>query len=68
MVDEPINEYRQRLDTWQQLSLFDVPLPQRRSKEQKVLGTANELNRMINALHTAGEPLLRVLAVLDGDR
>jgi hypothetical protein len=33
-----------------------------------VRDTATELNDMITKLHTAGEPLLRVLAVLDGGR
>ena len=43
-------------------------MPQRSRKEKKVLGTADELNRMIDALHTVGEPLVRILAVLDGER
>lgn len=55
-VDEPINEYRRRVQKWEQLSLADV------SK------TASELDDMADKFHTSGEPLLRVLAVLDGAR
>jgi ERCC4-related helicase len=68
VVDEPINEYRERLVSWQQLSLIDVPSPLRGRREKQVLGTAEGLKDMIGALHTAGEPLLRILAVLDGGR
>jgi ERCC4-related helicase len=64
LVDEPINAYRERVLTWEQASLIDVPVTERKS----VRATATELNDMITKLHTAGEPLLRVLAVLDGGR
>jgi hypothetical protein len=52
-VDEPINAYRKRVAKWEQLSLADF------SK------TASEFSDKIDKFHTAGEPLLRVLAVLD---
>jgi hypothetical protein len=64
LVDEPINEYRERVGTWEQASLIDVTT----TKERAVRATASDLNAMITKLHTAGEPLLRVLAVLDGGR
>ena len=68
LVDEPINAYRDRVATWEQASLIDVPVPTRTRREREVRATATELNDMITKLHTAGEPLLRVLAVLDGGR
>jgi ERCC4-related helicase len=68
LVDEPINAYRERVLTWEQASLIDVPVPVRTKREKSVRATATELNDMITKLHTAGEPLLRVLAVLDGGR
>jgi hypothetical protein len=68
VVDEPINAYRERVVTWEQASLVDVPVPMRSRRERDVRATATELNNMITKLHTAGEPLLRILAVLDGGR
>ncbi len=65
-VDEPLNEYRERVAAWQQDSLLDVPAQFRTRRAQAVHRTAGELNDMITKLHTAGEPLLRILAVLDG--
>ena len=67
-VDEPLNEYRERVKVWQQDSLLDVPAQFRTRREQQVDETASRLNQMITELHTAGEPLLRILAVLDGAR
>ena len=67
-VDEPLNEYRDRVKVWRQDSLLDVPAQLRARREQQVETTASELDDMITKLHTAGEPLLRILAVLDGAR
>ena len=67
-VDQPLNEYRERVRTWRQDSLLDVPAQSRTRREQQVDETAGRLNQMITELHTAGEPLLRILAVLDGAR
>lgn len=64
-VDEPLNAYRERVKIWQQDSLLDVPAQFRGKREQQVHTTARELDDMITKLHTAGEPLLRILAVLD---
>ena len=64
-VDEPLNEYRERVKAWRQDSLLDI-LPQFLARrKQQVETTASELDDMITKLHTAGEPLLRILAVLD---
>jgi hypothetical protein len=67
-VNEPLNEYRGRVKMWRQDSLIDVPAQSRTRREQQVDATAGQLNKMITELHTAGEPLLRILAVLDGAR
>ena len=67
-VDEPLNEYRERVKVWRQDSLLDVPAQFRTRREQQVDETASGLDTMITELHTAGEPLLRILAVLDGAR
>jgi hypothetical protein len=62
-VNGPIEEYRARLGSWEQLSL-DSLQTQQRSKRDQVSETATELRRLTDALRTVGEPLLRVLAVL----
>jgi hypothetical protein len=62
-VNGPIEEYRTRLGAWEQLSLNSL-LAQQRSKRDQVSETAAELRRFTEALRTAGEPLLRILAVL----
>jgi hypothetical protein len=67
-VDKPLDEYRERVKVWQQDSLLEVPAQFRTRREQQVDETASRLNKMITELHTAGEPLLRILAVLDGAR
>jgi len=67
-VDKPLDEYRERVKVWRQDSLLDVPAQFRTRREQQVDETADRLNTMITELHTAGEPLLRILAVLDGAR
>jgi hypothetical protein len=67
-VDEPLNDYRDRVMMWRQESLLDVPAQFRSRRERQVDETAGRLHAMITELHTAGEPLLRILAVLDGAR
>jgi len=53
-VNQPIDAYRDRLDTWEQeASLFG-----------DTVATATKLKDMTDSLRTTGEPLLRVLAVL----
>jgi hypothetical protein len=65
-VEAPLREYLRRIGKWQQDSLLDVLPQQRKHREKEVTTTAGDLFRMISKLHTAGEPLLRILAVLDG--
>jgi hypothetical protein len=65
-VDEPLNEYRERVRVWRQDSLLDIPPQFLARRKQQVETTVGELDDMITKLHTAGEPLLRILAVLDG--
>jgi ERCC4-related helicase len=67
-VDEPLNAYRERVATWRQDSLLDVPAQFLARRKQQIETTASELDDMITKLHTVGEPLLRILAVLDGGR
>jgi ERCC4-related helicase len=62
-VNAPIEEYRKRLVEWEQLSL-DSLLGQHRGRRDRVRETVGDLTRMTEALRTAGEPLLRILAVL----
>jgi ERCC4-related helicase len=62
-VNGPIEEYRARLGTWEQMSL-DTLMAQQRGKRDQVTETASGLRRLTDELRTAGQPLLRVLAVL----
>lgn len=62
-VNEPIEEYRSRLDRWEQLSL-DGLMVKEGKRGDEVRGTARELAELMERLQTTGEPLLRVLAVL----
>ena len=67
-VDKPLNRYRERVTAWRQDSLLDVPAQFIARRKQQVETTASELDDMITKLRTASEPLLRILAVLDGAR
>jgi hypothetical protein len=59
-VDVPINAYRDRLATWEQLSLLDATS----RKREQVSAAARERVREVESFRTAGEPLLRILGVL----
>ncbi len=67
-IEEPLRAYRQRLDRWEQMSLFEdsTPAPLRAHRNRKVRDTAAKQRSLVDLLETSGEPLLRVLAVLDG--
>nr|MDT0663341.1 helicase-related protein [Micromonospora sp. DSM 115978] len=62
---EPLRQYRERLDRFAQDSLLDeVPPAQRTRRRQRVDATVREQADLLDRLETAGDPLLRVLAVL----
>lgn len=54
--------YRERIGTWHQEALFAAP---RSSAKQAVDETAERLRHLVEALETVGDPMLRVLAVLE---
>ena len=62
---EPLRKYREQLNHFQQASLFDeLPAPYRERRRQRVDATVAEQHDLLDRLETAGDPLLRVLAVL----
>ena len=62
---EPLRKYRDQLNHFQQASLFDeLPAPYREKRRQRVDATVAEQHDLLDRLETAGDPLLRVLAVL----
>ncbi|WP_024802606.1 helicase-related protein [Nocardia sp. BMG51109] len=63
-VAAPLNEYRDRLQTWEQLSLDRMPVAHRSRGQQHIDDTVERQQRLLDAMQTTGSPLLRVLAVL----
>jgi ERCC4-related helicase len=63
-INGPIEEYQARLVTWEQDTLFGLAPQYRNKRTEQVKVTAQELTRLTESLRTAGEPLLRILAVL----
>ena len=63
-VNGPIEAYQSRLAAWEQNTLFGYAAKPHTKKQQEVRATAEELTRLTESLRTAGEPLLRVLAVI----
>ncbi|MEU5567590.1 helicase-related protein [Micromonospora musae] len=62
---EPLRKYRAQLTHFQQASIFDeLPGAQREKRRQRVQATVTEQHDLLDRLETAGDPLLRVLAVL----
>lgn len=62
---EPLEKYRAQLAHYQQASLFDeLPGAHRERRRQRVQATVQEQHDLLDRLETAGDPLLRVLAVL----
>ncbi|MEV6373601.1 helicase-related protein [Micromonospora musae] len=62
---EPLRKYREQLTQFQQASIFDeLPGAQREKRRQRVQATVTEQHDLLDRLETAGDPLLRVLAVL----
>ncbi|MEV4481684.1 SNF2-related protein [Micromonospora coxensis] len=62
---EPLRQYRQQLTHFQQASIVDeLPGAHREKRRQRVQATVAEQHDLLDRLETAGDPLLRVLAVL----
>ncbi|MGS2619532.1 helicase-related protein [Micromonospora sp. LZ34] len=62
---EPLRKYRQQLTHFQQASIIDeLSAPHREKRRQRVHATVQEQHDLLDRLETAGDPLLRVLAVL----
>ncbi|WP_433205315.1 SNF2-related protein [Dactylosporangium sp. CS-047395] len=59
-VEAKLAPYRDRVQQWQQQALIAGPRPDRRGIDS----TADRLLKLVASLETAGEPMLRVLAVL----
>ncbi|WP_438388723.1 SNF2-related protein [Actinopolyspora saharensis] len=60
-IDEALEPYRARVRGWQE-SLFAASRPRRESAER----TASHQFDLVQSLRTRGEPMLRLLAVLEG--
>ncbi|WP_396451263.1 DEAD/DEAH box helicase [Actinomadura sp.] len=60
----PLNDYRDHLESWRQLTLDGTHVSQRKKQEERVDDTVERQRRLLDSLQTTGEPLLRVLAVL----
>ncbi|MEV6368157.1 SNF2-related protein [Micromonospora musae] len=62
---EPLRKYREQLTHFQQASIVEeLPGAQREKRRQRVQATVTEQHDLLDRLETAGDPLLRVLAVL----
>jgi ERCC4-related helicase len=69
---ERVERNEQRLQTWrrhaEQLTLDIAAMPQRRHREKQVAAVAADTEGLIGDLRTRGDPLVRVVAVLVGER
>ncbi|MGC4808222.1 helicase-related protein [Micromonospora sp. DT233] len=62
---EPLRRHREKLAVFQQASVLDeLPGAHREKRRQQVDATVQEQRDLLDRLETAGDPLLRVLAVL----
>jgi superfamily II DNA or RNA helicase len=62
---EPLRDYRNRLAHFEQKSLLDeLPAALQQRRRNQVRATVVEQSDLLDRLETAGDPLLRVLAVL----
>ncbi|NBE79601.1 DEAD/DEAH box helicase [Micromonospora rubida] len=62
---EPLRRHREQLRTFEQASILDeLPGAHREKRRQRVHATVAEQHDLLDRLETAGDPLLRVLAVL----
>ncbi|POM26103.1 RNA polymerase-associated protein RapA [Actinomadura rubteroloni] len=68
-VDRQLEPYESRVVEWEQASLEGIPEDWRAAqKRDSVRTTAEEQRRLVESMRTTGEPLLRILAVLEGDK
>src|SRR5262249_13683320 len=62
---EPLRRYRDQLRNFEQRSQLDeLPAPLQHKRRDRVQATVAEQNDLLDRLETAGDPLLRVLALL----
>src|SRR5262249_41460671 len=65
VIAEPLHRYRTQLESFEQASLFDeLSAPHLERRRRKARVTVQEQRDLVSRLETAGDPLLRVLAVL----
>ncbi|MFF6786833.1 SNF2-related protein [Streptomyces sp. NPDC012510] len=62
-IDTVLAPYRQRVADWRQEALFSSSRPDKR----RIDDTTSTRMKLVNELQTAGEPMLRLLAVLEPD-
>ena len=68
-VGKPLDDYLDHLKGWGQRSLEGIGEDWRAGRRRgKVTETMTEQERLVQSLRTTGEPLIRILAVLDGAR
>jgi hypothetical protein len=60
-IDRALAPYRERVAEWRQEALFASARP----KEAELDRTAKRRLKLVKSLETAGEPMLRLLAVLE---
>jgi ERCC4-related helicase len=69
---ERVQRHQRRLRSWQrhaeQLTLDLAAMPQRRHREKEVAAVATDTEALIADQQTTGDPLVRVVAVLVGER
>ncbi|NLU75507.1 DEAD/DEAH box helicase [Streptomyces sp. HNM0575] len=62
-VDVYLTPYEDKVQVWEQVALSTVGNQQRR--RQQVHDTADDCRKLVRRLRTAGDPMLRILAVLE---
>ena len=71
-LTERVQRHERRLRSWQrhaeQLTLEMAAMPQRRHREKEVAAVAADTEGLIADQRTSGDPLVRVVAVLVGER
>ncbi|WP_329521375.1 DEAD/DEAH box helicase [Spirillospora sp. NBC_01491] len=68
VVAKPLRDYDGQLELWERASLENITgSPQGGRRRGAVHDTVAEQKRLLQSMETTGEPLLRILAVLEGD-